>query len=310
MLHLARLRLLSELSVLGTISAVADTVHLTRPAVSQQLNLLEKELNVSLFERNGRHISLTPAALRLVQRSRELFQLVNDIESEIAAAHEQVFGEVRISAFTSILIGLMPTVIRTLDDEYPQLRVTLTEHGTFEGLRALASNQLDVAIAHDMHEEIEQYLPDLDVVPFCTDYLCLVMSSQHKLAGKTTLRLSDLGGERWICDVLSPGYLRELKKVFAMAGYTPDIRYSCVNPLSTLELIRKNNALTLLSAMSLRSHRNDPDFAFARTDPPIVRQIFIAVRKGTAKKPSMAAVLDALARSLPQDTPDADFCQK
>ena len=44
----AGLRLLSELSVLGTISAVAETVHLTRTAVSQQLNLLEKELNVSL----------------------------------------------------------------------------------------------------------------------------------------------------------------------------------------------------------------------------------------------------------------------
>ena len=137
MLHLARLRLLSELSVLGTISAVAETVYLTRPAVSQQLDLLEKELNISLFERKGRYISLTPVALRLVQRSRELFQLVNDIESEIAATNEQVFGEVRISAFTSILIGLMPDVIRTLNDECPQLRVTLTEYGTFEGLRAL-----------------------------------------------------------------------------------------------------------------------------------------------------------------------------
>ena len=304
MLHLARLRLLSELAVLGTISAVAETVHLTRPAVSQQLSLLEKELNVALFERQGRHISLTPAALRLVQRSRELFELVNDIESEIAAANDQVFGEVRISAFTSILIGLMPAVIRTLNDEYPQLRVTLTEHGTFEGLRALASNQLDLALAHDMHEDIEQYLPDLDVIPFCTDYLCLVMSSKHKLAGKTSLRLSDLAGERWVCDVLSPGYLRELKKVFTMAGYAPDIRYNCVNPLSSLELVRKNNALTLLSAMSLCSHWHDPDFAFACTDPPIIRQIFIAMHKGTAKKPSMRVVLDALVRHLPPDISD------
>ena len=62
MLNLGRLHLLSELSVLGTITAVAEAVHLTRPAVSQQLAQLEQEADTVLFERVGKRIELTPPA--------------------------------------------------------------------------------------------------------------------------------------------------------------------------------------------------------------------------------------------------------
>ncbi|WP_165385212.1 LysR family transcriptional regulator [Pandoraea sp. XY-2] len=90
MLHLGRLRLLHELSVLGTISAVAEAVHLTRPAVSQQLAQLEDDLETVLIERSGRGVQLTPAGRRLVARSTDLFAMVEEIEAEVAAANIEV----------------------------------------------------------------------------------------------------------------------------------------------------------------------------------------------------------------------------
>ena len=108
MLNLSRLHLLHELSVLGTISAVADAVHLTRPAVSKQLALLEEELQTVLIERSGRGVHLTPAGRRLVARATDLFGMVEEIEAEVAAANVEVSGEVRMSAFGSLASSIVP----------------------------------------------------------------------------------------------------------------------------------------------------------------------------------------------------------
>jgi len=108
MLHLGRLHLLHELSVLGTISAVAEAAHLTRPAVSQQLTQLGEDLDTVLIERQGRGVQLTPAGRRLVDRARTLFQIVEDIEAELAAANFAVSGEIRISAFGSLASSIVP----------------------------------------------------------------------------------------------------------------------------------------------------------------------------------------------------------
>ena len=303
MLHLGRLRLLHELSVLGTISAVAEAVHLTRPAVSQQLDQLEKELNLTLFQREGRHIRLTPVARHLVRRSEDLFQVVNDIEGELAATQNEVTGELRMAAFGSILIGLLPDIAQYLNGQYPHLRLSLRELTAAEGLKAAASNQVDIAVAHDM-DAIEPYLPAVDVVQYCTDYLYLVASSKHRLADRNEVKLEELRNERWIFNLFSVGYHRELSKSFALAGYDPDILYNCHDMLVTLEFVRRNTAVTILPGLSLRSVRHDPDYSFIAIEPRLARKVFVAVQKGSLKKPSIQAVLDALVRRIPADLSD------
>ncbi|WP_229758088.1 LysR family transcriptional regulator, partial [Paraburkholderia caffeinilytica] len=118
MLNLSRLHLLHELSVLGTISAVAEAVRLTRPAVSQQLAQLEEELETVLIERSGRGVQLTPAGRRLVARATGLFEMVADIESEVAAANVEVSGEVRMSAFGSLASSVVPVAISRLLEQH------------------------------------------------------------------------------------------------------------------------------------------------------------------------------------------------
>lgn len=303
MLHLGRLRLLHELSVLGTISAVAEAVHLTRPAVSQQLDQLEKELNLTLFQREGRHIRLTPIAEHLARRTEDLFRTVNDIEGELAATQSEVTGELRMAAFSSILIGLLPDIVQYLSEQYPHLRVSLRELTAAQGVKEAATNQVDIAVAHDL-DAVAASLPAVEVVPYCTDYLYLVVSSRHRMAGKSSVSLEELRSEHWIFNLFSVGYHRELSKSFALAGYEPDILYNCHDMLATLEFVRRNVAVTILPGLSLRSVRNDPDYSFIAVEPRLARKIFLAVQKGSLKKPSIRAVIDALVQRIPADLGD------
>lgn len=140
MLNLGRLHLLSELSVLGTITAVAEAVHLTRPAVSQQLAQLEQEADTVLFERVGKRIELTPAGKRLVERTHELFRVVNDIESELAQGKAEVVGEIRLATFGSAGVGIIPDVLRQLAENYPQLTLSIVELEPADAIKAAAAN--------------------------------------------------------------------------------------------------------------------------------------------------------------------------
>ncbi|RDU97203.1 LysR family transcriptional regulator [Trinickia dinghuensis] len=294
MLNLSRLRLLHELSVLGTISAVAEAVHLTRPAVSQQLGLLEDELETALIERSGRGVQLTPAGRRLVARSTDLFAIVEEIEAEVAAANAEVSGEVRMSAFGSLASSVVPIAVKQLLDEHAQLNVVFTELEPSEGLRAAAAKQTDIAIVDDL-VSAEALANVLEFRPLCIDHFDAVVSSKHKLAGRKSIQLSDLAHERWALNQSAATYHTFLLNACFAGGFTPKVTTSSRNTAVTLEMVRTGCAVAVLPRLALRHVEDDPDFAILPIDPVLNRRVFVALPNGTAKRPAVAAVLDALA---------------
>jgi len=293
MLNLSRLHLLHELSVLGTISAVAEAIHLTRPAVSQQLAQLEDDLETILIERSGRGVQLTPAGRRLVARATGLFEMVADIESEVAAANVEVSGEVRMSAFGSLASSVVPLAISRLLEQHPQLNVIFTELEPSEGLRAAAAKQTDIAIVDDL-VNAEALASALEFHPLCVDHFDAVVSASHKLAGRKSIQLSDLAHERWALNQSAATYHTFLLNACYAGGFTPKVTTSSRNTAVTLEMVRTGCAVAVLPRLALRQAEKDPGFSVLPIDPVLNRRVFIALPRGTAKRPAVAAVLDAL----------------
>src|SRR4051794_30926577 len=116
MLDLRRLRLLCELHQRGTIAAVADALQYTPSAVSQQLNLLERETGVQLLARAGRGVRLTDPALVLVAHAEALLDRAALAEADLAQATKTVSGRARIAAFPSVAIKLAIPAIERLPE--------------------------------------------------------------------------------------------------------------------------------------------------------------------------------------------------
>lgn len=296
MLNLGRLHLLAELSVLGTITAVAEAVHLTRPAVSQQLAQLEQEADTVLFERVGKRIELTPAGKRLAERSHELFRMVNDIESELAQGKAEVVGEVRLATFGSAGVGLLPGVIKNLLESWPQLTVSVVELEPPEAIKSAAGNQVDLAIIDDM-VETAPYSDKLDFFPLCTDRFVAVMSATHRLAARKVLRLKEMPNERWALNLSAIHYHSFLIRAFHAAGVVPKVIANYKNSAATLNLVRQTNIVTLLPTLMLNINGNLEGLVTVNISPDLMRKVFIAVPKGTANKPSVRAVIEALTES-------------
>lgn len=298
MLNLSRLHLLSELSVLGTIAKVAEAVNLTRPAVSQQLAILEQETGTVLFERSGRGVRLTLAGESLVASSAKVFDLVNEIESDLATAKGDVAGEVRISAFGSVATTFIPAVFKELVKQHPQLALRFEELEPGESLKAAAAKQVDLALVDDSISA-EALSSMLYFRPVYEDHLAVVMASSHRLANATTISITDLASENWAINRNAQTYKAQIVNACHEAGFAPKVVASCRNIAATLEMVRTGYVITVLPALALRAAATDPAFSVVPVAPLMVRRIFVAMVQGTFRRPAIAAVLRALDGVVP-----------
>src|SRR5687768_14296438 len=114
MLDVRRLRLLHDLSRLGTIAAVAEAHRYTPSAVSQQLSALEREAGRPLLERAGRSVSLTAAGRVLARHAEAVLAALEEASAALAATGAGLSGTLRIGAYPTAVRTLLPSALVAL----------------------------------------------------------------------------------------------------------------------------------------------------------------------------------------------------
>jgi DNA-binding transcriptional LysR family regulator len=293
MLDLNRLYLLHELSILGTISRVAAARGLTRPAVSHQLLQLETDLGAVLFERSGRGVRLTSAGCRLVELSKNLFNVAESIESEMESTSGEIRGEVRVAAFGSAASGFIPFMIRELAIRHPHVDVNFTELECHEGMRAAAAKQVDLAVVYEL-DSPHPTRGSMQMLPLGVDTFGVLLSNKHRLAHHRALSLTDLKDERWDINTASVAYYALLLDACQKAGFTPKIRSSCRSPSASYCLIEATDIVGVFPSLALDTLRGRPGLTVIPLVPTLTRHMYIATVRDSSRRPLIAAVIDVL----------------
>jgi len=143
-----RLRLLLELSRLGSMRAVADELYLTTSTVSQQLAVLAREAGTALLEPDGRRVRLTPAGRRLAEHAVTILAAVDAARLDLDPDAEPA-GVLRVAGFaTAVRRSLMP-VAAEVAARQPRLRLLIHEHEPAEAFARLDSDDVDLALVYD-----------------------------------------------------------------------------------------------------------------------------------------------------------------
>jgi DNA-binding transcriptional LysR family regulator len=302
MLDLRRLRLLRELSVRGTIAAVADALQFTPSAVSQQLAMLERETGVKLLVRAGRGVRLTDAALVLVEHADELLERAALAEAELAAAAEDVSGRARIAGIQSMSIRLALPAMESLARDAPRLRCELVEAEPEESLPALALGDIDVVLGDEWQHQPWQLPAGLERHELGRDPVRVILQARHPSARghPDTLPLAELSGEAWATGHPGMGWDELTRRICRELGqFEPDIRHRTNDANLALALVARGLAVALL-----------PDFALPVRHPAVAsrsiagghvtRELFAVTRTADAARPSTRAVIAAV-RAAAQD---------
>ncbi len=174
----------------GNISAAAEALHVSQPALSRQMKDLEEELGVKLFERGRRRITLTEEGMILRRRADEMVRLMQITESEISAVKNNLSGEVHIGAGESLAFHHLSRVAGKIHKDYPEVRFRITSGDTADLLEQLNGGLIDVALIftdydHSLYRGIR--LPN-------EDKLGVLMRRDDPLSQKKTINAKDLKG--------------------------------------------------------------------------------------------------------------------
>ncbi|MEQ4210214.1 LysR family transcriptional regulator [Actinopolymorpha sp. B9G3] len=292
MLDVRRLRLLCDLSRLGTIAAVAQAHSYTPSAVSQQLSVLEREAGVPLLERTGRSVTFTPAGRVLIEHGETVLAALEQTTAALAAAATDLSGPLRIGAFPTAVRTLLPAALVCLGDQHPGLELMVTELDPVDVPAALRERQLDVGLLHDYDAVPAEPEPGLDAVPLLEETVFLAVPSSAATTDDTDV-LHAVRDASWI--MASPGTLCHTVtlQVCRAAGFTPRPRHNADDFATVLALVAADQGVSLVPQLAAAQPP-----AGVRLHPlPTRRRTHIAYRKGVAAHPAIGAFVSAIRTS-------------
>lgn len=234
----------------GSIRNAADILGYTSSAVSQLIHALESELNVTLFLRGKKGVTLTAAGETLLPVIRNLVSQENHVLQLAADMNGTVSGTVNIAAYHGLANAWMPDVISRFQKAYPKVRVNLYEGTQQDIIERLQSGKSDMAFFNDsaMHGKY-------DWIPLLDDPMFAVVPASHPMAGEKVFPIEKFAGERFIMP--EHGYDFDVLDILSEYKITPDVYLSTLDTHILLEMVKKELGISMINGTCLYRRKND-----------------------------------------------------
>jgi DNA-binding transcriptional LysR family regulator len=288
-----RLQLLIELSQHGSMRAVADELGITTSTVSQQLAVLAREVGAALIEPVGRRVRLTPAGRRLAEHAVTIVAAVEAARSDLAPDTEPA-GTLRIAGFaTAVRRSLLP-VAAELAGSHPGLRLLFYEHEPAEALELLAADGVDIALVYDYNLAPIAVDPAVESTALWSAGWSLGIPGDCASADRCTAlaAFERYRAHDWIVNSRNTADEQVVRIIASMAGFEPRVAHRA----DSLELVQDLVAAGLGVGLLPADLPTRADVALCRLDDPeVVLRCYAVIRRGRARWPPLALVLDRLA---------------
>ncbi len=291
-MELRHLRYFVAMAEAPTMHKAAERVFVTQSTLSHQLAQLEGELGCPLFERVGRGLRLTDAGRELLVHARGVLTQVEEGIEAVARSSASVSGSLRVGVIHSFVNRWMPSVCSECLVAFPQLRLQVVELTAPEIESGVADGSLDLGLSF--------FPPSSDRVvgeKLFDDALMLAVPGRHELAGRKSIRFSQLGnlplamlGQRFATRRLLDGY-------FQRAGIQPKI----VLEIDSVDALQRVVEQGLVSAFlpGRMAPQNKQVHLINVVDPRPARAAGLIWRQTSYRSGSATAFAGILAQSIP-----------
>lgn len=172
----------------GSFSAAAERLHLTQPAISKRIALLEEQLKSALFDRIGRQVVLTQAGQLLLSKARLILNEVAAAQRAIADLKGEVEGKLSIATSHHVGLHYLPPYLRRFSTRFPQVKLDLHFLDSEQAYNEILQGRYDLAIITLALEQDAR----LQSHHLWHDQLYFVAAPTHPLAAQSNLQLADL----------------------------------------------------------------------------------------------------------------------
>jgi DNA-binding transcriptional LysR family regulator len=231
-MDLATLNAFIAIAELGSFSEAAERLHLTQPAVSKRIASLEHQLNVRLFDRLGREVSLTEAGRALLPRAYQILNVLDDTRRALTNLNGEISG--RLTLATSHHIGLhrLPPLLRAFTRAHPQVALDIQFLDSEVAYEEVLHGRAELAVITLAPETREP----VHAVAVWDDPLDFVAAPEHPLARNGAVSLTDVAHHPAVFPGGNTFTHHIVRRLFETQGLTPNIAMS-TNYLETIKMM-------------------------------------------------------------------------
>jgi len=294
-MELRQLRYLVALADERHFTRAAEREHIAQPALSQQIRRLEAELGLMLVERTTRRVAMTHAGELLVARARRVLAELDAAQAELASLAGVQAGRLSVGALHTMGPVDLSLLLASFHRSHPAVELTVREQSSEELAEMLRVDEIDLAFL-SVTERIQSR--GLTFQPLVSEELVAVLSTDHPLAARTSVRLAELAGEPFI-SFRRGSRLRELLDwAAADAGFAVHIALESNESRRIRSLVSSSLGVAILP----RSDATGPGAPVAVTvlvEPSLTRDVTLAARTQRRLSPAALAFRELTLRTFP-----------
>ncbi len=292
--RLKPLRAFCQTVRLGAVSRAAEALFVSQPAVTLQLQALERELGVVLFERSGRRLVPSREGQLLYEMAQPLVESLDRLEADFREkARGLDAGELNVAANSSTILYLLPKIVEAFRARHPQVRLTLHNAISADGTDLLREDAVDLAVGSMLDVPA-----DLSYAPVYRFEQLLIAPHDHPLARKPKLTLEDLSPYPLILPPRRQVTYRLVDLVFQQAR----VPYTVALEVGGWEVIKQYVAMGMGVSIVSSICLTDADRARLATralgDYFPARSYGVVVRKGKYLSPQARAFIELIQPDL------------
>ncbi|MBS0424469.1 MAG: HTH-type transcriptional regulator CysB [Proteobacteria bacterium] len=208
------------------LSRAAKNLHTSQPAISKQIQLLEEELGVDIFLRNGKRIvKITPPGQLIIQTAVRMLRDADNLKKIAQEFTNEAGGTLTIATTHTQARYALPSVIKRFTARYPKVRLILRQGNPTQIATLVTSGEADIGIAT---EALEQY-PELVMLPCYQWNRCIIVPPKHPLLKLKKLTLEAINQYPIITYDFSFTGRTKINKAFASCGLEPNVVLTAID---------------------------------------------------------------------------------
>ena len=229
-------------------SRAAIRLHVAQPSLSTQIKTLEEEVGAQLFERDKRHVSLTPAGRRFQNRTVTILSLAESAKTEARSTELGRLGTIGLGyTALSMFSTALPHAIRQYRLQEPNVLMTLRELPSLEQLHELGERTLDVGVLRKMDVSAPK---GISIVEWYRTPLVAAIPNDHPLAASSSLSLNDLKNDPFIMypRQAGTGIYWHVLDLCTAAGFRPRVVREVIESSTIIGLVAAGVGIAIVPA--------------------------------------------------------------
>jgi len=249
----------------------AEQLHIAQPALSVAIKKLEQQLNLSLFHRNERKVTLTDEGEVLLGHARLILQQIDDANIAMAELKGLEKGEVKLGVPSMLGSYFFPEILMGFKNKYPNLKLTIIEAGTQSIRQMLLDGELDLGVIHN--EDVPERLETEHLI---TSQMVAVVSEDHHLVSQPFIKFIDFFKEDLV--MFKTGYFHRefIDEVCHKYNFTPKISFETNLLPMMLNIVRHDFCISALLELVTEHEKGVIAIPF---EEPVYLNIAMAWRK-------------------------------